>query len=83
MKTHIPVHADEQTKIKIHLFKIKTKIFLNKINLFIIMIKLISYEECTNECGLTTLETIKRLSYYTILNCYENIDRNIFLNQER
>ena len=44
-------------------------------------LKNISYEMRLKECGLTTLETRKLRGYqievFTILNGYENIDRNI------
>ena len=49
----------------------------------------ISYEMHLKECGLTTLETRRlrgdQLEVFTILNGYENIDRNIFysLKKER
>ena len=42
----------------------------------------ISYEMRLRECGLTTLETRRlrgdQIEVFTILNGYENIDRNIF-----
>ena len=42
----------------------------------------ISYEMCLKECGLTTLETRRlrgnQIEVFTILNGYENLDRNIF-----
>ena len=49
----------------------------------------LSYEERLKECGLTTLETRRlrrnQIEVSTILNGYENIDRNIFfpLNKDR
>ena len=47
----------------------------------------LSYEECLKECGLTTLETRRlrgdQIEDFKILNGYENIDRNMFLSQER
>ena len=43
------------------------------------------YEERLKECGLTTLETRRlgggdQIDVFKILNGYENIDSNIFLN---
>ena len=48
----------------------------------------ISYEMRLKECGLTTLETRRlrdQIEVFTILNGYENIDRNIFfsVNEDR
>ena len=46
----------------------------------------LSYEECLKECGLTTIETRRlrdQIKILKILNGYENIDRNVFLTQER
>ena len=44
----------------------------------------ISYEMRLKECGLTTLETRRlredQIELFTILNGYENIDRNIFVS---
>ena len=46
----------------------------------------LSCEECLKECGLTTLETRRlrdQIEVFTILNGYENIDRNIFLSLKK
>ena len=47
----------------------------------------LSYEERLKKCGLTTLETMwlrgDQIEVFKILNGYENIDRNVFLTQER
>ena len=44
----------------------------------------LTYEERLKECGLTTLETQRlrgdQIEVFKILNGYENIDSNIFLN---
>ena len=41
-----------------------------------------SYEERLNECGLTTLKTMRlrgdQIEVFKIINCYENVDRNTF-----
>ena len=48
-----------------------------------------SYGELLKECGLITLETRRlrgdhiEIFISKILNWYENIDRNVFLTQER
>ena len=46
-----------------------------------------NYEECLKECGLTTLQTRRlrgdQIEVFKILNGYENIDRYVFLTQER
>ncbi len=45
----------------------------------------IRYEERLKECGLTTLETRRlwgdQIKVFKILNCYENIDCNIFFSK--
>ena len=47
----------------------------------------LTYEKHLKECGLTTLETRRlrgdQTDVFKILNGYENIDRNVFLTQER
>ena len=47
----------------------------------------ISYEMRLKECGLTTLETRRlrgdQIEVFKILNGYENIDRNIFLQSRK
>ena len=44
----------------------------------------ISYEMRLKECGLTTLETRRlrgdQIEVFKILNCFENIDRNILFS---
>ena len=47
----------------------------------------LSYEERRKECGLTTLETRMlrgdQIEVFTILNGYENIDRNMFCSLKK
>ena len=47
----------------------------------------LSYKEPLKECGLTTLETRQlrghQIKVFKKLNGYKNIDRNVFLTQER
>ena len=47
----------------------------------------LSYEERLKECGLATVETRRlrgdQIEVFKMLNGYENIDRNVFLTQER
>ena len=47
----------------------------------------LSYEERLTECGITTLETRRisgdQIEMFTLLNGYENIDRNMFFSLKK